>query len=175
MPSLICDRYDRWLVVQLMSAGLEHFRPEIVEALLAITGAEGVLARNDVALRSREALPRTTELLAGEVPQEIVVNEHQIRYVAAPWTGQKTGAFLDQRDSRRLVGSVARGNALDCFTYHGSFALHLAQRASHVTALDTSAAALARARSNAALNGHDRMEFVEANAFDYLRDRHAFG
>ncbi len=67
-PSLICDRYDRWLVVQLMSAGLETFRDEIVAVLGELTGAAGILARNDVPLRAKERLPVGVELLAGEVP-----------------------------------------------------------------------------------------------------------
>ena len=113
---------------------------------------------------------RETVLLHGDVPREIIVNEHGIRYAAAPWTGQKTGAFLDQRENRVLLGSLARGRALDCFSYHGSFALHLARRADQVIAIDSSADALARARENAALNGLSNVECVEANAFDYLRD-----
>lgn len=169
-PSLICDRYDRWLVVQLMSAGLEAFRGEIVSALLDATGAEGILARNDVALRSKEGLPRGVELLHGHVPREIVVEEYGVKFLAAPWTGQKTGAFLDQRENRRLAGSVARGRALDCFSYHGSFALHLARKATDVIAVDSSAKALARAADNAKLNGFGNIRFAEADAFDYLRE-----
>jgi 23S rRNA (cytosine1962-C5)-methyltransferase len=175
LPALICDRYDRWLVVQLLSAGLEAFREPIVETLARLTGAEGVLARNDVPLRSREGLARETVLLHGDVPREIIINEHGIRYVSAPWTGQKTGAFLDQRENRVLLGSLARGRALDCFSYHGSFALHLARRAEHVIAIDSSADALVRARANATLNGLSNVECVEANAFDYLRDRDRAG
>jgi len=175
LPSLVCDRYDRCLVVQLMSAGLEAFRAPIVDALLELTHADGVLARNDAALRLKEDLPRETVLLAGAVPQEIEVAEHGVRYLAAPWTGQKTGAFLDQRENRALVGAAARGRALDCFSYHGSFALHLARRADHVVALDVSAAALQRARANAERNGFDNVETCEANAFDYLRDQERAG
>jgi 23S rRNA (cytosine1962-C5)-methyltransferase len=171
LPSLICDRYDRWLVVQVLSAGLEVFRQEIVAALVRLTGAEGVLARNDVPLRSREGLARETVLLHGDVPREIVVVEHGIRYAAAPWTGQKTGAFLDQRENRRLMGRLAGGRALDCFSYHGSFALHLARNATEVVAVDSSAEALQRAAANADLNGISNVNRVEANVFDYLRDR----
>jgi 23S rRNA (cytosine1962-C5)-methyltransferase len=169
LPSLICDRYDRWLVVQLMSAGLERFRAEIVAALLELTRPEGILARHDVPLRIKEGLPLGSEVLHGSVPREIEVSEHGIRYVAAPWEGQKTGAFLDQRDNRVLAGQVARGQALDCFSYHGSFALHLARRADRVTALDVSSAALARAAENCARNGITNVDLVEANAFEYLR------
>ena len=171
LPSLVCDRYDKWLVVQLLSAGLEHYREMIVSALLELTGADGILARNDPPVRAREGLPRETVLLAGDVPKEIEVQEHGVRYLAAPWTGQKTGAFLDQREARARVAAHARGRALDCFSYHGSFALHLARTADHVTALDTSAAALERAAENARRNGMDNIALVEANAFDYLRDR----
>jgi 23S rRNA (cytosine1962-C5)-methyltransferase len=170
LPSLVCDRYGRWLVVQLLSAGVEAFRSEIVDALVELVKPAGILARNDPAVRTREALPRETVLLYGEVPQTIEVEEQGVRYLAAPWTGQKTGAFLDQRENRHRVGELARGRALDCFSYHGSFALHLARRADHVTALDSSAAALARADENARLNGRENIRFVEANAFDFLRD-----
>jgi 23S rRNA (cytosine1962-C5)-methyltransferase len=171
LPSLVVDRYDAWVVVQLMSAGLERYRAEIVDAVVGLTGAAGVLARNDAALRSARGLARETVLLHGEVPDEIEVVEHGVRYLAAPWhRARRPGPFLDQRENRALVGRVARGRALDCFSYHGSFALHLARRADHVLALDISAAALRRAEENAARNGYTNVETREANAFDYLRD-----
>ena len=171
IPSLVVDRYDRWLVVQLMSAGLERFRADIVDALGELVAPDGILARNDVPLRRKEGLDTTVELLAGSVPEEIEVDEHGVRYLAAPWRGQKTGAFLDQRENRLLAGSVARGRALDCFSYHGSFALHLAQRAQHVVALDASAHALVRAEENFRRNALANGEFVEGNAFEYLKAR----
>jgi 23S rRNA (cytosine1962-C5)-methyltransferase len=174
LPSLIVDRYDRWLVVQLLSAGLEAFRTPIVGALRELLAPEGILARNDTAVRTKEGLGRATELLSGEVPREIEVTEHGIRYLAAPWDGQKTGAFLDQRENRVLAGSVARGRALDCFAYHGSFALHLARNAANVTALDSSGPALARARENAARNGFTNIQTVQTDAFEFLRaEEHA--
>jgi 23S rRNA (cytosine1962-C5)-methyltransferase len=168
-PSLVCDRYGEYLVVQLLSAGLERYRAEIVDALVALVQPAGILARNDVPVRSKEGLPRAVETIFGEVPREIEVMENGVRYLAAPWDGQKTGAFLDQRENRALVARVARGSALDCFSYHGSFALHLARGADRVTALDSSGPALERARLNAALNGLSNIDFVEADAFEYLR------
>ena len=171
IPSLVVDRYDRWLVVQLMSAGLERFRGDIVAALHELVEPEGILARNDVPLRRKEGLDTAVELLTGTVPDEIEVDEHGVRYLAAPWRGQKTGAFLDQRENRVLAGSVARGRALDCFSYHGSFALHLARRATHVVALDASAHALVRAEENFRRNALGNGEFIEANAFEYLKAR----
>jgi 23S rRNA (cytosine1962-C5)-methyltransferase len=168
-PSLICDRYDRYLVVQLMSAGIEQCRDMILAALESLPDVDGILARNDVALRRKEQLPVGVELLRGNVPQEVEVVEHGIRYLAAPWTGQKTGAFLDQRENRVLIGANTMGRALDCFSYHGSFALHMAPHADHVLALDASADALERAKANAALNGFSNLETRETDAFDFLK------
>lgn len=171
LPSLVVDRYADCLVVQLLSAGLEAFRDEIVVALIEACAPAGILARNDVPVRKLERLTEGIELLHGHVPEEIEVREGDVTYLAAPWSGQKTGAFLDQRVNRTRAGTLARGRALDCFSYHGSFALHLAGAADHVTAVDQSADALARAQRNAALNSEraQRIEFVEANAFDFLR------
>lgn len=173
LPSLVVDRYGDVLVVQLLSAGIESFRQEIVSALTDACAPAGILARNDVPVRRLEQLPRDVELLYGSVAEEVEVREGDIVYLAAPWTGQKTGAFLDQRENRVRAGELARGRALDCFAYHGSFALHLAGSADHVTAVDSSGDALARAVHNAALNPARaaRIDFVEANAFDYLRAR----
>ena len=175
LPSLICDRYDRWLVVQMMSAGLESQREHIITALRAALPTEGILARNDVPLRAKEGLRSEVTLLWGDVPREIEVREHDVRYLAAPWDGQKTGAFLDQRENRVRVGALARGRALDCFSYHGSFALHLARLADHVIALDVSLAALERAAANARRNGITTIETVQADVFEYLREQEREG
>ena len=175
LPSLVCDRYDRWLVLQLMSAGLDACRDDIVAALNEIVRPEGILARNDVPLRKKEGLALESALLAGQVPERVEVQEHDVRYLAAPWDGQKTGAFLDQRENRALIGRLARGRALDCFAYHGSFALHLARNADRVIAVDSSAPALERAKENLELNGRSNYELVEASVFDFLRERERAG
>lgn len=175
LPSFICDRYDQWLVLQFMSAGLERFREEILTSLKSLAEPAGILARNDVPLRAKEGLPRETVVLDGDIPREIEVHEYGIKFLAAPFTGQKTGAFLDQRENRHFVATVARGRALDCFSYHGSFALHLARKATHVTALDSSGPALMRAAENAARNSFTNISFVEANAFDFLREKEREG
>jgi 23S rRNA (cytosine1962-C5)-methyltransferase len=171
LPSLVVDRYDRWLVVQLLSAGLETMRADIIAALLDTCHPEGILLRNDVGVRKHEGLREEVVLAHGTVPEEVEVREGAVRYLAAPWTGQKTGAFLDQRPNRILAASLVRpgGTALDCFTYHGSFALHLATRAGHVTALDVSTEALARGRENAALNGLTNLDWLEGDCFEVLR------
>ncbi len=171
LPSLVVDRYDRWLVVQLLSAGLETMREAIVDALDEMFRPDGILLRHDAAVRRREGLDDTVALARGDVPREVEVREGSVRYLAAPWDGQKTGAFLDQRPNRLLAGTLTRpgGRALDCFAYHGSFAIHLAQRAAHVLALDASGEALSRGAANAALNGLTNIEWREGDAFETLR------
>ena len=171
LPSLVVDRYDRWIVAQILSAGLESRREDILAAIQAELTPEGTLLRNDVGVRRRENLPHGIELVHGTVPVDIEVREGAIRYLAAPWTGQKTGAFLDQRDNRIAIAArmPTGGRGLDCFSYHGSFALHLAARAGQVVALDTSAEALARGAANAHLNGFTNIEFQTADAFEELR------
>jgi 23S rRNA (cytosine1962-C5)-methyltransferase len=171
LPSLVVDRYDRWIVAQILSAGLETMRQPILDALASLFDPRGILLRHDVPARRRERLPAEIEEVFGSVPREVEVREGGVRYLVAPWEGQKTGAFLDQRPNRLLAGEVTRPGArtLDCFTYHGSFALHLAGRAGSVLALDSSVEALERARANAALNGLNNLEFREADAFEALR------
>ncbi len=171
LPSLVVDRYDRWVVAQLLSAGLETMRGAVVEALVGVLGPQGVLLRNDAPVRRHEGLPEKVELAYGTVPEEIEVREAGVRYFAAPFTGQKTGAFLDQRPNRLRAGGLALqgGHALDCFAYHGSFALHLAGRSASVLALDTSAEALRRGARNAELNRLDNIRWEEADAFEALR------
>jgi 23S rRNA (cytosine1962-C5)-methyltransferase len=171
LPSLVVDRYDRWIVAQLLSAGLETMRGAIIEALRRVLAPAGVLFRHDAPVRRHEGLPEKVELVDGTVPDEIEVREGGVRYLAAPWTGQKTGAFLDQRPNRFRAAELARpgGSALDCFAYHGSFALHLAQRSGTVVALDSSADALRRGAVNAGLNDLGNIRWEEGDAFEALR------
>jgi 23S rRNA (cytosine1962-C5)-methyltransferase len=172
LPSLIVDKYGSWIVAQLLSAGLETARADVLAGIRAAFTPEGILLRNDAAVRRHEGLPLEVTLAEGQVPEAIELAEDGVRYLAAPWSGQKTGAFLDQRENRLLVGRHTRpgGRALDLFTYHGSFALHLARNAKEVLAVDQSTEALARGAENARLNGIGNIVWREANAFDLLRE-----
>lgn len=172
LPSLIVDKYGPWVVAQLLSAGLERSRDDVVAGIRAALSPDGILLRNDAGVRRHEGLPLEVVLAYGAVPETLEVKEGSVRYLAAPWSGQKTGAFLDQRENRVLVARHARpgGRALDLFTYHGSFALHLARPSSEVIGVDQSAAALARGAENAKLNDIDNITWREANAFDLLRE-----
>lgn len=171
LPSLVVDRYDRWIVAQVLSAGMETMRSDIVAAVVDVVRPEGVLLRNDASVRRHEGLLESVELVHGAVPETIEVREGQVKFLAAPWEGQKTGAFLDQRENRFIAGTFAKpgGTALDCFAYHGSFAMHLAAKAGRVTAVDQSKEALVRGTENAVLNGFSNIDWVEADAFELMR------
>ncbi|HEY6091677.1 MAG TPA: class I SAM-dependent rRNA methyltransferase, partial [Gemmatimonadales bacterium] len=172
LPSLIIDKYGPYIVTQLLSAGLETARADVLTAIREVFGPDGILLRNDAGVRRHEGLAEEVVLAFGQVPQVVEVVEDDITYLAAPWSGQKTGAFLDQRDNRAMVGAHTKpgGRALDLFTYHGSFALHVARKARTVLAIDQSTDALARGAENARLNGITNIEWREGNAFDVLRE-----
>jgi 23S rRNA (cytosine1962-C5)-methyltransferase len=172
LPSLVVDRYGPYIVAQLLSAGLEIVRDDVLAGIRSALQPDGILLRNDAGIRRHEGLPLEVVQAYGTVPEVLEVMEHGMRYLAAPWSGQKTGAFLDQRENRALVAEhvPAGGHALDLFTYHGSFALHLARRAAQVLAVDSSEEALARGRENASVNGLTNIGWREANAFDLLRE-----
>lgn len=169
LPGLIVDRYGEHLVVQILNAGLEAVRHDVLAAMTATFAPAGVLLRNDSALRRYEDLPAGVEVATGTIPERVMISEGPIRYWANLRSGQKTGAFLDQRENRVLAGTLGRGRALDVFTYHGSFALQLGRGAAQVTGIDQSSEALERAAEHAALNGLAHLAWVHGNAFDHLK------
>ncbi len=169
LPSLIVDRYADYLVMQTLSQGMDRLSPTLVRLLAEITGAKGILARNDPKVRRLEGLEQKVEILFGEVPPTISVAEVGITYNVDPWHGQKTGLFLDQRENREAAARYAHGRMLDCFSYNGGFALVLASKCESVEALDVSADAVERITANASANGITNLTAREANVFDELR------
>ena len=169
LPSLVVDRYDRYLVIQTLSQGMDRLQPEIVSMLTELLSPEGILARNDPKVRMLEGLEQTVEVLHGTVPASAGVREGPVEYDVDLRTGQKTGLFLDQRDNRDAAARYARGRLLDCFSYNGGFSLRLARQCAEVEAIDISADAVARIRANAERNGLPHVVAREANVFDELR------
>lgn len=170
LSSLIVDNYDGVLVVQTLSQGMDAHKAMLVELLAGEFTPRAIIERNDVKVRALEGLELTTGVLCGEAPNEIVVEQDGVRFNVSPLGGQKTGSFLDQRENRVAARALAHGRALDCFTFNGGFALHLAKTCDHVIGLDISAPAVAAAQRNAELNGAANVEFREANVFDALHD-----
>lgn len=169
LPSLVVDRYGEYLVVQTLSQGMDRLLPVVVETLVELLAPVGILARNDPRVRSLEGLSQTVSILYGRVPDSVVVHEGAVAYDVDLWKGQKTGLFLDQRENREAAARYASGRLLDAFSYNGGFALALARQCSSVEALDASADAVARIRSNALRNGLPEVEARETNVFDELR------
>ena len=174
LPSLIVDRYGDYLVVQTLSQGMDRLRDVIVAALDASIGPRGILARNDPKARELEGLERRIEVLAGEIPNRVVVHELGVEYDVDVRQGQKTGLFLDQRENRAAAAGYARGRLLDCFSYNGGFALALAKRCDQVLAFDISEEAVARIRANAARNSAT-IDARVGNVFDELRGLERLG
>ncbi|HET6669958.1 MAG TPA: class I SAM-dependent rRNA methyltransferase [Pyrinomonadaceae bacterium] len=170
LPSLIIDRYNDVLVMQNLAQGTEAIKPSLVELLVEEFAPRAVIERNDVKVRSFEGLELVSGSLFGTAPEELEILQHGLRFLVAPLSGQKTGSFLDQRENRLAARELARGRGLDCFTFNGSFALHLASRCESVTGIDISGDAIAIAGRNAELNGISNAEFREANVFDALRE-----
>jgi 23S rRNA (cytosine1962-C5)-methyltransferase len=170
LPSLIIDRYDDVFVMQNLAQGTEAVKQSLVELLVEEFAPRAVFERNDVKVRLFEGLESVSGALFGTAPEELEILQHGLRFLVAPLSGQKTGSFLDQRENRLAARELAHGRGLDCFTFNGAFALHLADRCERVTGKDISADAIAIARRNAELNGIGNVDFREANVFDALRE-----
>jgi 23S rRNA (cytosine1962-C5)-methyltransferase len=176
LPGLIVDRYNDILSMQILTQAMdaEIVRETLISELTERLQPASVVERVDPRVRQLEGLPpRTSGLVQGERSSTIfTMNGVQFHFDALE--GQKTGAFLDQRENYAAAEQYANGEALDVFCYQGGFALHLAPRCSHVTGIDSSRPALEVADQNATLN-HARLndkeiEWIEANAFDLLKD-----
>jgi 23S rRNA (cytosine1962-C5)-methyltransferase len=169
LPSLVVDRYGDYVVVQALSQGIDRLIPAITSSLVDLLRPAGVLARNDPKVRALEGLPQVVDVLHGEIPESVVVREGPIEYDVDLRRGQKTGLFLDQRENRDAAARYAHGRLLDCFSYHGGFALRLARSCTAAEALDISADAVARIGANAARNNVSNVQAREVNVFDELR------
>lgn len=174
LPGVVADLYGDVVVVQLTSAGAERWRDVLVEAIGRATRARCIYERSDAEVRALEGLPPRSGPLLGDAPTDVEIFEHGLRFGVDVREGQKTGFFLDQRDSRAAVTTLASGRAvLNMFCYTGAFSLAaLAGGAASVLSVDSSAEAIDRARDNLALNptlDDGRSEWRVADAFAELR------
>ena len=170
LPGLVADRYGDVAVLQTLVPATERRKALLAELVAAATGARTVVERNDVRVRELEGLAQVKGVLRGPPPGPAEYREGEVRLGLDVLEGQKTGAFLDQRENHLLAGAYARGRCLDCFSYAGGFALQLARRGEAVTAVEMQPVAARLLRDNAARNRAENLEVVEANAFDFLRD-----
>jgi 23S rRNA (cytosine1962-C5)-methyltransferase len=178
LPGLIVDRYGEFSVLQASTLGIDIRREEIVQAVARTVAPRGIYERSDVDGRKKEGLAERTGLLFGEEPPELIAvperthDDESVTLLVDVRRGHKTGAYLDQSNSRRAIGARANGaDVLNLFSYTGAFALHAAKAgAKHVVNVDSSAEALSLSERTAAENGFAaQMEHVRADAFEALR------
>ena len=175
LPGLIVDRYSEFLVCQFFTAGMDCFKPLIVDALSNLLAAKGIFEKSEGRVRDEEGIEPSVGVLAGEPPPELLaIEENGFKFVIDVRRGQKTGFFLDQRDSRAILSTIARDQTiLNCFSYSGAFSIYaLGGGATEVISLDSSRPALELAERNLALNGFavDGSELLKGDAFTYLKE-----
>lgn len=173
LPGLIVDKYGDVLVMQLGSAGPEHWRETLADILQELCAPACIYERSDSDGRELEGLPKRNGIVRGKLPQQVEVNENGLRFAVDVAAGQKTGYYLDQRDNRALTGTLAADrDVLNCFCYTGSFSLYaLRGGAKSVLSIDSSQEALQIAQTNVGLNGLDasKAEWQCADVFEALR------
>jgi len=173
-PGLIADKYENYLVIQILSSGPEKWRDTIVKMLVETVNPAGIYERSDMEVRKLEGLePRSGHLWGNEPDEKITIVENGLKYLIDIKTGQKTGFFLDQRSNRLRVREFAAGKKiLDAYSYTGGFTMNaLAAGAESVTAIESSVEALSLLEANAALNGFDKkeLEIKQGNVFELFR------
>lgn len=168
LPGLVVDRYAECLAIQTLSQGMDALQPVVVKLLAELLQPRAIVEKNEVQTRTLEGLPLRSGLLEGTLDGPIAIALNGLRFEVDLLAGQKTGFFLDQRENYAASRRFGRGRALDCFTYGGGFALHLASVCESVEAVDSSAGAVARARRNAEENGLGNVSVREADVFQLL-------
>ncbi len=178
IPSLIIDDYDGNFVIQTLSQSTEKLKHTFVEILQEEFQPKAIVERNDAKVRLLEGLEQINSVLFGEIADEIIIKQDDVKFYVSLFDGQKTGSFLDQRENHFVSRNYAFGKALDCFTFNGGFALNMAKNCESVLALDISSDAINLAKRNAELNEISNVKFQTANVFDKLheleKNRHKF-
>jgi 23S rRNA (cytosine1962-C5)-methyltransferase len=173
LPGLIVEKYAAGICIQILTAGMERLRDDILQTLTATCRPDFIVERSDTESSGREGLLVRDGMVSGTLPQPLVIRENGIRAQVDPEGGQKTGFYFDQRENRLLARSYGAGRrCCDCFSYSGGFTANLlASGAASVTSVDSSKNALDACRATVALNGFDasRVVYVCADVFEYLR------
>ena len=175
LPSIIVDVYDGHYVLQTLSQGSDCVKSELIELLIEEFKPRSIIELNEARVRQIEGLESRRAVVYGEHSPEIDILQHGLHFIVSPAIGQKTGAFLDQRENYRAAQPVAHGRGLDCFTFNGGFALHLAPVCDSVLGIDISVDAVTAAKRNARLNDLGNVRFEVANVFDALRGMESAG
>ena len=175
LSSLIVDVYDGHYVLQTLSQGADRIQGQLLQLLIDEFQPLSIVELNDARVRQLEGLELRSGALHGDGPHEIEIAQHGVKFIVSPRASQKTGAFLDQRENYLAARRIAHGRALDCFTFNGGFALHIAGSCDNVIGIDISSEAVAAAERNAQLNNAGNVTFQTANVFDALREMETAG
>ncbi len=176
LPGLVVDRFGELLSVQITTAGMERVRESVVAALEKVLRPQAIVLKNDTAARQVEGLERHLEVVVGEAPERVALEENGTRFEAPLLSGQKTGWYYDHRMNRQRMGAYAEGQrVLDLFSYIGGWGVQAATAgASEVLCVDSSGAALEQVHNNASLNGvGERVATLQGDAFDALKELRA--
>jgi 23S rRNA (cytosine1962-C5)-methyltransferase len=174
LPGLIVDRYNDILVIQILSAGIELWRDQILDVLIDLLDPKGIYERSDVAVRELEGLTQRTGSLYGSIPNRaILIKENGIKFKVDLVSGQKTAFYLDQRDNRQFSRDIAKGKSvLNCFAYTGGFSAYvLLGGADSVLSIDSSEEANHLAKENIFINDAslDHCDWITGDVFEELR------
>jgi len=174
LPGLIVDKYADFLSLQILSAGIENVKADIIDILRAELNPSGIFDKSDANARTHENLEVSQGLLWGETPPEFIeVKENGMRYHINIADGQKSGFYCDQRDNREILAAYTKDKeVLDCFCYSGGFTLNsLKHGAKHVTSVDSSALAIETLKHNLSLNGFtaDQQTSIQSDVNKQLR------
>jgi 23S rRNA (cytosine1962-C5)-methyltransferase len=174
LPGLVVDKYDRTLVAQFHTLGMDRLKPLVVDGLVKAFGPASIVERSDVANRTHEGLEtKPVGILHGKDVTDVEIEEQGFKFLVNVIEGQKTGFFLDQRENRQAIVRYAKGRTLaNCFSYTGGFSVYAASVAKRVVSVDISKPAMEFCRRNFRLNGHPVPEgdFLAQDVFDFLKD-----
>ena len=171
LPGLVIDRYEDVFVLQITSLGMDVFKTEIIQALLSLFPVQGILERGDLAVRKKEGLPEVVSVLYGDVPQKVIIQEGQVSFFVYPFTGQKTGTFLDQVQNHLAIEPYVKNKVvLDCFSHIGGFGLQACYyQAKEVSMIELSKSACEQIQANILLNQFTQARVIQGDVFQSLR------
>ncbi len=171
LPGLIVDKYNKCLVVQISTAGMEKLKDSILKILDEIFSPDIIVIKNIGQALEKEGLRNETHVIKGEIKELPIIEEDDVKFFIDPVQGQKTGFFLDQRENRLFFKKLIQsGEGLDLFCYVGAWSMHLAKNGASVIGIDSSERAISICKKNASLNNlSDKCKFIKADVFDYLK------
>lgn len=170
LPGLIVDRYKEYLSIQINTLGMERHRQTILSTLIRLLSPHGIIDKSDAKVRAKEGIETENGTIYGTVTDEIIIQEHGIKFSVNLHEGQKTGFYLDQRRNRRITSDYLLNgmNVLDIFCNAGGFGLYALRNGANVRFVDLSDHALTQVHHNLSLNGFEACDIIKQDAFDFL-------